>query len=159
MKQERLKLGLSQEKLAALVGTDKAHISRIESGARPSIAASTVARIATALGCSVDYLLGLTSHSRPYPRGDDLNGASVSVAPVTGDGGARAEGRSDMQYVAEVPPGASLKAGPDGVVYVMHPEHPPRRLRVHADGSVEAEPVTGEDWSTDDEAGWSKGRR
>lgn len=52
--------GLSQGQLAYKAGTTPPQISRLENDERPKAWAVTLARIAEALGTSVDYLVGLT---------------------------------------------------------------------------------------------------
>lgn len=48
----RIARGLSQPELADAMGVMQSYVSRIESGARPDMKASTVARFARALRCS-----------------------------------------------------------------------------------------------------------
>ena len=56
IKAQRTSLGLSQKDLAAQAGTTESAVSHIERGIRkPS--AEMLARLAGALGCSVDHLL------------------------------------------------------------------------------------------------------
>ncbi len=45
--------------LASQTGLSVSQLYRLEKGERPRVAATTLARIAQALGTSVDYLLGL----------------------------------------------------------------------------------------------------
>ncbi len=52
----RLKKGLSQAQLAKLVGTSQPHIARIEGGVTEPLA-STVKRLAEALGCTVQNVI------------------------------------------------------------------------------------------------------
>ena len=64
MRMERLRQRLSQKRLAEKIGSDQAHVSRIENGALTNLEASTVENIARALGCSMDYLCGLIDQPR-----------------------------------------------------------------------------------------------
>ena len=56
----RRERGMSVHLLARQAGLCPRQIWRLEAGDRPNVRAITVARIALALGTSVDYLLGLT---------------------------------------------------------------------------------------------------
>lgn len=62
--QQRLRsLRMARQKtirdLATETGLSVSQLYRLEKGERPRVAATTLARIAQALGTSVDYLLGL----------------------------------------------------------------------------------------------------
>lgn len=56
IREERLKLGLTQEKLSEEIGVTDAYIGKIERGER-SLSLETLVRIANKLGVTVDYLL------------------------------------------------------------------------------------------------------
>ncbi|MCT4563804.1 MAG: helix-turn-helix domain-containing protein [Maledivibacter sp.] len=56
IREERLKIGLTQEKLAEFAEVSPAYMGRIERGER-NITVKTLIRIANALGTSIDYLL------------------------------------------------------------------------------------------------------
>uniref|UniRef100_UPI0035A66D72 helix-turn-helix domain-containing protein n=1 Tax=uncultured Bacteroides sp. TaxID=162156 RepID=UPI0035A66D72 len=56
MKQERLKAGLTQEQLAAKIGTKKTYISRIENG-KADVQLSTLFRIFEGLGKRVSLTI------------------------------------------------------------------------------------------------------
>ena len=57
LKEARRQAGMTQTRLAKVVGADNVQISRYESGAiMPSV--DTLVRLADALECSIDYLLG-----------------------------------------------------------------------------------------------------
>lgn len=56
LKQERLKMNLTQEKLAEKVEVSHAYIGQIERGER-SLTLDTLVRLANCLGVTVDYLL------------------------------------------------------------------------------------------------------
>jgi transcriptional regulator with XRE-family HTH domain len=58
LKSARERLGLSREALAHQSGLSWAAISQIESGRRQEVRASTLVALASALGVSVDYLVG-----------------------------------------------------------------------------------------------------
>ena len=64
----RVNRGLTQMQLAALAGTTAAEVSRVEKSQRPGVQAVLVARLATALGSTADYLLGMTADAAP-PEG------------------------------------------------------------------------------------------
>ena len=56
----RVQAGYSQRALAEQLGLTQAQMSRIESGNAKKPDARIIASIAIALGCSTDYLLGLS---------------------------------------------------------------------------------------------------
>src|SRR5215471_13848135 len=58
--------GLSQQDLAQRTGLKVQNISRLEKGHRVHVRSDTLLRLAEALHCSSDYLLGLTDD--PAPR-------------------------------------------------------------------------------------------
>ncbi len=60
LRELRERRGWSMGVLASLSGVSVSQLYRLEKGERPRVAAVTLARIAQALGTSVDYLLGLT---------------------------------------------------------------------------------------------------
>jgi transcriptional regulator with XRE-family HTH domain len=60
---KRLEVRLSQRELAAKIGTDQAHISRIERGERTAITVQTLVKLADVLRVSTDYLLGRNATS------------------------------------------------------------------------------------------------
>lgn len=64
LKQKRKQQGLTQAQLSARVGITQAFLAEIESGRkRPSI--EVLEKLCDSLGCSADYLLGITQ-SRHY---------------------------------------------------------------------------------------------
>ena len=77
IREQRARLRISQSELARRTDTSQTHISMIENGQRIDIASSTLAKIAMALGVSVDYLMGLTDERTPYPKAR----AHTQVAP------------------------------------------------------------------------------
>ena len=60
----RKELGITQEQLAEKINCSLTHLSRIESGARPSLGA--LLRLSTFLGYSQDDLTGLYPDRNPY---------------------------------------------------------------------------------------------
>ena len=56
---------LTQEELAARIRANRSWISGLETGQQTALRAETVVRCAEALGCSADYLLGLSEEPRP----------------------------------------------------------------------------------------------
>lgn len=64
MRAKRLERGLSAEKLARQADISVRHVLRLEAGDRPRTSAVTVARLALALGTTVEFLLGATDDPR-----------------------------------------------------------------------------------------------
>ena len=69
----RQQLGLRQQTLAHDMGAAQGWISELERGKQTRLEAETVYRFARALGCTTDYLMGLTDDptpptKRPRPR-------------------------------------------------------------------------------------------
>jgi transcriptional regulator with XRE-family HTH domain len=58
LRMKRLEARLSQRALGEQIGTDQAHISRMERGERVAITIQTLVKLADALRVSTDYLLG-----------------------------------------------------------------------------------------------------
>ena len=81
IKTQRASLGMSQKDLAAQAETTEAAISHIERGMRkPS--AEMLARLASALGCSVDHLLaGVVPASKQSPYMQRVLHAMQSMPP------------------------------------------------------------------------------
>ena len=59
---------LSQQELADRTGLKVQNISRIETDQREHVRSDTLRRIAEALDCSTDYLVGLTDDPQPPRR-------------------------------------------------------------------------------------------
>jgi transcriptional regulator with XRE-family HTH domain len=66
MRALRQRRGLSADGLAHKTGLTARHLRRMEIGKRPNTAAITLARVAMALGTTVEYLLGLTDDPTLY---------------------------------------------------------------------------------------------
>lgn len=77
----RLKLRLSQAELGDKVEVDASVISRWEAN-KNRMRRRSIAKIANALGTSIDYLLGKTDDDRPIV-GSTSNNASLSSEDVT----------------------------------------------------------------------------
>ena len=60
LKALRKEQGLSAEQIARKADVSVRHLRRLEAGQRPNTSAVTLARVALALGTTVEYLLGLT---------------------------------------------------------------------------------------------------
>lgn len=60
LKTLRKEQGLSAEQIARKADVSVRHLRRLEAGQRPNTSAVTLARVALALGTTVEYLLGLT---------------------------------------------------------------------------------------------------
>jgi transcriptional regulator with XRE-family HTH domain len=72
LRARREQAGFSQTEVARQTGIIQRDISLLERGKKHALWADTLLRLATALGCSTDYLLGLsddpTPAKRPRPR-------------------------------------------------------------------------------------------
>ena len=68
----RKKQNLSQKELAEKVGITEASLSRYENNLREP-KAEIIAKISEILGCSTDYLLGLTNNKVSYTSKSDTN--------------------------------------------------------------------------------------
>jgi transcriptional regulator with XRE-family HTH domain len=64
LKALRKEQGLSAEQVARKADVSVRHLRRLEAGQRPNTSAVTLARVAIALGTTVEYLLGLTDDTR-----------------------------------------------------------------------------------------------
>ena len=64
LKELRTQQGLSGARLASAAGISERQIWRLEAGDRPNVSAVLLARIALALGTSLEYLLGMTDDPR-----------------------------------------------------------------------------------------------
>jgi transcriptional regulator with XRE-family HTH domain len=64
----RRELNLTQAAVAEKTGLKQFHISRIESGDIKDAKGDTLRRLAEALDCSTDYLVGLTDDPQPLKR-------------------------------------------------------------------------------------------
>ena len=78
VRQLRRQKGLSADQLARMTELTTRHIYRLERNELPQVWAITVAKLALALGTSLDYLMGLTDDPRPYRQeagqGEQLEG-------------------------------------------------------------------------------------
>ena len=68
LRQRRKAQQLSQQELAALMQIPQSWISELENAKRPHVEADTVYRFCRALGCTSDYLVGLTDDPTPTKR-------------------------------------------------------------------------------------------
>jgi transcriptional regulator with XRE-family HTH domain len=59
---------MSQQDLAELTGLKVQNISRLETEQREHVRSDTLRRLAEALDCSTDYLVGLTDDPQPPKR-------------------------------------------------------------------------------------------
>jgi transcriptional regulator with XRE-family HTH domain len=64
LKALRKEQGLSAEQIARKADVSVRHLRRLEAGQRPSTSAVTLAKVALALGTTVEYLLDLTDDAR-----------------------------------------------------------------------------------------------
>lgn len=60
----RMTRGYSQQQLAAAIGTSQPHIAKIESGRGSNLMLDTAARLARALGVSLDEVWALVERAR-----------------------------------------------------------------------------------------------
>jgi transcriptional regulator with XRE-family HTH domain len=68
---------MSQQSLAQRSGLKVQNISRLETDQREHVRSDTLRRLAEALGCSADYLVGLTEDPTPPKRSRSRTGAPV----------------------------------------------------------------------------------
>ena len=66
--QRRIALALSQAELSRRSGVAQALISRMESGHIQEPGLSMIRRLATALGVTADYLVGMYDDAHDHPR-------------------------------------------------------------------------------------------
>ena len=82
--------GMTKAQLAKKAGLSWAQLQKILTGQRPQISADTVRRLALALGCTSDYLLGLAGEAAEDadaaggPPGRPRQAAPVAPAGATG---------------------------------------------------------------------------
>ena len=88
IRERRLALRLSQEKLAELTGVNQTQVSRWEMGTN-DVSGETLTGLARALQTTSDYLLGLTDerlgHLRAADGLDDLAAEVVTILGSTDD--------------------------------------------------------------------------
>jgi len=88
VRERRLALRLSQEKLAELTGVNQTQVSRWEMGTN-DVSGETLTGLARALQTTSDYLLGLTDemlgHLRAADGLDDLAAEVVTILGSTDD--------------------------------------------------------------------------
>jgi transcriptional regulator with XRE-family HTH domain len=58
LRERRTSQGLSQEGLAKAIGVDRHYIWKLETGMHKDVRGSTLVKLADALDCTTDYLLG-----------------------------------------------------------------------------------------------------
>jgi transcriptional regulator with XRE-family HTH domain len=78
LRQKRRAVGVSQRRLAELVGVDFSYISKLENGRLPAPAADTIARIAENIGCATEDLLA-AAQKLPDGVGSILSGNPAAV--------------------------------------------------------------------------------
>jgi transcriptional regulator with XRE-family HTH domain len=83
LKALRRKRRMQARDTARRAGISAAHLHRLERGERPNVSAVTLARVAMALGTSVEYLLGLTDDCRSIP---EIFSQQGSTGPEAVDG-------------------------------------------------------------------------
>jgi transcriptional regulator with XRE-family HTH domain len=72
---------MSQQELATRTGLKVQNISRLETDHRAHVRSDTLRRLAEALDCSTDYLVGLTDEPQP-PRRRRKADASGNLLPT-----------------------------------------------------------------------------
>jgi transcriptional regulator with XRE-family HTH domain len=60
--------GWTRRELATRAGLHEQHLAKVEWGTRHRIEGDTILRLARALGCTADYLIGLTDDPTPPPQ-------------------------------------------------------------------------------------------
>jgi transcriptional regulator with XRE-family HTH domain len=65
IKRQRLRRGYTQTELAERSGVKQSLISRLEGGTRDNPSADVLRRLATTLGCTTDYLVGMHEDEQP----------------------------------------------------------------------------------------------
>jgi transcriptional regulator with XRE-family HTH domain len=78
LRARRQQLALRQQTLAHDMGAAQGWISELENGKQTRLEAETVYRFAQALGCTTDYLLGVSDDPTPPPQRQ----RSRTAAPV-----------------------------------------------------------------------------
>ena len=74
IKEERLKHGLTQDQLAALLGVQKSAIAKYENGRVENIKRSTIQKMAYIFGCDPCYLLAFNdSDNIPIPLSEKIS--------------------------------------------------------------------------------------
>ena len=68
LRERREQAGLSQADVSRRTGIIQRDISRLEHGIKPALWADTLLRLADALECTTDYLLGRTEEPTPTPK-------------------------------------------------------------------------------------------
>jgi transcriptional regulator with XRE-family HTH domain len=78
LREKRRAAGISQRRLAELVGVDFSYISKLENGRMPGPAADTIVRIAESIGCPSEELLA-AAQKLPNGVGSILSGNPAAV--------------------------------------------------------------------------------
>ena len=60
--------GWTRRELAKRAGLHEQHLAKVERGERYRIEGDTILKLAAALACSTDYLMGLTDTPTPSPK-------------------------------------------------------------------------------------------
>ena len=74
LKALRKEQGLSAEQIARKANVSVRHLRRLEAGQRPNTSAVTLARVALALGATVEYFLGITDDARSIQQLTERSG-------------------------------------------------------------------------------------
>jgi transcriptional regulator with XRE-family HTH domain len=69
--------GWTRRELAKRAGLHEQHLANVERGHRHRIEADTIIKLAQALGCTTDYLMGLVDTPMPQQRPRPRKAASV----------------------------------------------------------------------------------
>lgn len=77
--QERERKGWTQQQLATESRVGQNQISRLESGRKPRLDVDTLARLARALGVSLDHLAGMYDKAQEEEPAEGGHGACVTV--------------------------------------------------------------------------------
>ena len=69
LKQRRQRLGLTQEELARRANIPRPRITELETNSRTVVSSEVLRRLAQALGCTTDFLVGMYDESERVPAG------------------------------------------------------------------------------------------
>jgi DNA-binding XRE family transcriptional regulator len=78
----RTKAGLTQERVAEIMGTTKSAVSRLEAIGKHSPSVSTLKKYARAVGCDVDIRLVPASRRQSAGAAKKANGAAATKSPA-----------------------------------------------------------------------------
>src|SRR5690349_8283638 len=95
LRERRQQMGISQQELAEQVGVDQAALSKME-GVAGNPTASNIVKLTRALGCTSDWLLGISDHG-PDELPSDLSSIEREIIAML-----RTKSVSQQQKLLEV---------------------------------------------------------